>query len=670
MAKKCKRRLFTICAVLIVLGMMPSFASAETFAIDIPSDAWFVNEVTYVLNQGIMQLKRNGKFSPYDSMTRGDFCYAIHQIAGSPIVDEENWIIPFTDVDDAIEGNLYTAIRWANHEGIVNGYSDKTFRPNQAISRAQITAFLHRYAKYAGQDFTLGSDKGNEKFYDEYLISQVFIDDVYWARDNGYVSGFSDGTFRPNHAVTRAQSAAILSRYHQGIARFFKGVGQSSSSITPVGVGSLLASPSYPETAQFPSFDNSDGHRISYTEREQISALQAKWLRNASERFYSFTSEDAEPLHGFMAKVLQEYLSNSNGNRAFSPTNVYLTLAMLSEVTAGNTQDQILNLLGVDDVEEARDNAKRIWESNFRDDVVSTILGNSLWLNEDFNANGIYNDSTLSNLSKYYFASVYEGNPESDEYVQIFHDWLNAQTGELLQNEANEQKLGKGLTIASTLFFKAQWNSKFSKDETKRSIFHGQGKDIVCDFMYQDEKCSYYWGNNFTAVYQDLASNGGMWFLLPNKGIDPEELLNDTEALSLIFSDGYGWEKSKDYVIVHKSIPKFDFTSHFGSDEFLGGLKDLGVTDVFNEDLADFSNLGTFDSAYVDGGEHAVRTSIDEEGCTAVAFTVIRIFGAMGSGIQPEEFDFVLDRPFLYCVTGAGDLPLFTGIVYEPTVVS
>ena len=340
-----------------------------------------------------------------------------------------------------------------------------------------------------------------------------------------------------------------------------------------------------------------------------------------------------------------------------------MALAMLAEVSGGNTQAQILNLLGTENIEDVRENARKIWYANYRDDVVSSILGNSLWLNKEFNTLGVYNNSTLANLSDRYFASVYEGNPDSDEYVQVFHDWLNAQTGGLLENAANEQTLGEALTIASTLFFKAKWNAEFSKNATKQGAFHGTDTDIICDFMHQSRKESYYWGKNFSAVYQSLASNGGMWYLLPNKGITPEELLNDTEALNLMLSDGFHWEQRKDYVIVNKSIPKFDFTKHFDSKEFLDGLKELGITDAFDKDLADFSNLGNFDRAYVDGGEHAVRTTIDEEGCTAVAFTVIKVFGVTGSGIQPEEIDFVLDRPFLFLITGRDGSVLFSGIV-------
>ena len=62
---------------------------------------------------------------------------------------------------------------------------------------------------------------------------------------------------------------------------------------------------------------------------------------------------------------------------------------------------------------------------------------------------------------------------------------------------------------------------------------------------------------------------------------------------------------------------------------------------------------------------HAARTAIDEEGVTAAAYTLISI-EATSAAVPEDEIDFVLDRPFLFAVTGSDGLPLFTGIVNEP----
>jgi len=69
------------------------------------------------------------------------------------------------------------------------------------------------------------------------------------------------------------------------------------------------------------------------------------------------------------------------------------------------------------------------------------------------------------------------------------------------------------------------------------------------------------------------------------------------------------------------------------------------------------------DEIFLSQAKHAARVSIDEEGCTAAAFTVME---ASGSGMPEDEVDFVIDRPFLFAITNDAGFPLFIGIVNQP----
>ena len=95
------------------------------------------------------------------------------------------------------------------------------------------------------------------------------------------------------------------------------------------------------------------------------------------------------------------------------------------------------------------------------------------------------------------------------------------------------------------------------------------------------------------------------------------------------------------------------------------GLNALGITDIFDPEISDFTPTTTdTDEIFLSKAQHDARVMIDEEGCTAVAYTVMR--GA-GAGMPPEEeVDFVLDRPFLFAITNRDGLPLFMGVVNQP----
>ena len=118
------------------------------------------------------------------------------------------------------------------------------------------------------------------------------------------------------------------------------------------------------------------------------------------------------------------------------------------------------------------------------------------------------------------------------------------------------------------------------------------------------------------------------------------------------------WENYKS-LVVHYSVPKFDVSSVVGLRE---GLNALGVTDIFDAVTADFSPLAeNSEELYVSAARHAARVVIDEQGCTAAAFTEMAVNGA---AMPPdEEMDFIVDRPFLFVVTGDTGGILFAGTV-------
>ena len=109
-------------------------------------------------------------------------------------------------------------------------------------------------------------------------------------------------------------------------------------------------------------------------------------------------------------------------------------------------------------------------------------------------------------------------------------------------------------------------------------------------------------------------------------------------------------------------MPKFDVSSKM---ELSDTLKQLGVTDVFLDDKADFSPIfPQEDGGSVGKISHATRVKIDEKGVTAAAFTAILYCGSAPP--KEEEVTFVLDRPFIFYVESRDSLPLFTGIVNHP----
>ena len=333
-----------------------------------------------------------------------------------------------------------------------------------------------------------------------------------------------------------------------------------------------------------------------------------------------------------------------------------MALAMLAEITDGDTRQEILAALGSDDLEDLRTQAKAVWRSVYRQDgAVNSVLANSLWLNEGSS----FRQETVDLLAENYYASVYRGEMGSDGLNQALRDWLDGQTGGLLKNATKSARFSPDtvLALASTVYFQSKWKEDFSKSKTQEDIFHGLSGDTSVDFLRSDGAGQYYWGEDFAAYGKRLESGGTMWFFLPDEGVTPEDLLAG-EAVFTLAADSDRWE-NQTRLIVHVSIPKFDI---FQQQTLTDALETMGISKVFDLGQADFSPISDND-LYLSQADHAARLIIDEEGVTAAAYTLMEEAGAARP--PEEEVDFRLDRPFLTMVTSRDGLLLFAGIVCD-----
>ncbi len=360
----------------------------------------------------------------------------------------------------------------------------------------------------------------------------------------------------------------------------------------------------------------------------------------------------------FVSKTLLEFLKNKDGkNFVYSPTTLYFALCMLSECVDGNTQSEILDLIGKDDAESIKNNAHNLWQKLYVDDGISnSVSANSIWLTDGIE----FNQQTIDTLKDSYYASSFSGSFANENYIQKLRDWINEQTGGLLKESVQKEQFDPStvMSLVSTTYFKSGWDNKFGEDKTTEGTFHSTDGDKECNFMHKTENSSYYWSDKFSAIHKSL-NEGYMSFILPDEDKSIDDLLRDTKFLEFV-TGSYDNIDSKS-VLVNMSVPKFDITADL---DLVENLKSLGINDAFSETEADFSPLTTQIPLFINKVSHSTRVKIDEEGCEAASYV---IGGMKGAGHGPtEEVDFVLDRPFIFVVSGQDNLPRFIGVVNMP----
>lgn len=130
----------------------------------------------------------------------------LYRLEGEPTV---SGTCPF---DDVKSGMYYEdAITWAAANGIVKGYGDNKFGPDDEITREQMVALLYRYATYKGYD--ISGRNSLVAFTDTEKISSYALDNIKWAVDAGLVNGKGNGILDPLGNSKRCEIAAILHRF-------------------------------------------------------------------------------------------------------------------------------------------------------------------------------------------------------------------------------------------------------------------------------------------------------------------------------------------------------------------------------------------------------------------------------------------------------------------------
>ena len=179
---------------------------------DVTTDHPFYEDIKYVYEKGLMQGVSEDIFQSGTTTTRGMIATILYRMEGEPTVKNAS---SFRDVAD---GMYYTkAIAWAAANGIVNGYADGTFQPDQTISREQMAAILYRYAQYKGCDVSVGEDTNILSYTDATQVATYAVPAFQWAVGAGIINGTTASTLSPKGSATRGQVAAILHRYCEWI---------------------------------------------------------------------------------------------------------------------------------------------------------------------------------------------------------------------------------------------------------------------------------------------------------------------------------------------------------------------------------------------------------------------------------------------------------------------
>ena len=359
-------------------------------------------------------------------------------------------------------------------------------------------------------------------------------------------------------------------------------------------------------------------------------------------------------------KKLIKILNQPNKNNVYSPISLYYALALLANVTDGNTKKEILNVLGLK-VDELINRMNNLYKKfNINQDNGKLMLNSSLWFNENFNID----DDKTKEIAEVTNSTIRKGKMGTNTFDKQIHQWINDNTKNLLNDSVENIKIKADgiLSLISTIYLKGSWVRNFNKCDTKEDIFKISDKEnIKCDFMNNCINDDLLIGEHFKALGMYINGVAVMTFVLPNEGYTLQDISNDDDLIELL--NGNIKNLKQEYYRINFSVPKFDITE---DENIIEQLQLLGINDALDINKADFSPVTSEKEVFLSDAKQATRLKIDEDGVEGASNTYL---GTMCTGIcldMPEEINFKLDRPFMFSVVNS-ETPIFVGTIVNPT---
>ena len=175
---------------------------------DVPPQFWAYNSITKMTKEGFMSGYKNGTFKPNDPLSREEAASLFSKMLGEP--PSIMLASSFTDITSDRWSSL--AIESVARANIISGYGDKTYRPEQYMSRQEFAVVADKYLHYQGYRTEDPTALDNIHFSDQKFIAPWAQSSVRELALFGFINYSTTGLFNPEKYVTRSEAAEITYR--------------------------------------------------------------------------------------------------------------------------------------------------------------------------------------------------------------------------------------------------------------------------------------------------------------------------------------------------------------------------------------------------------------------------------------------------------------------------
>jgi serpin B len=365
----------------------------------------------------------------------------------------------------------------------------------------------------------------------------------------------------------------------------------------------------------------------------------------------------------FGADLLSK-LGGSSGNAVLSPYSIAVALQMALEGARGQTAAQMAKTLHMPGVSAAQLTATA---ASLRHDLaalddpqkkVILRIANGMWPQAGYPIKAPFTTSLRDGFGVDVRQLDFARDPQGARRTinEAVSKQTNGKIAELLKQDLDPMTR---LVLTNAVYLKAAWAVPFQADQTRPDAFHkADGSVVQAPFMRQAGELGYAKRDGYQLVRlpygaRDLA----MTLIVPDGSLAPVENALTERGLAAVLGGPMATAQ------VTLALPRFKVRTHA---ELVGTLRQLGMTDAFDDVRADFGGIAD-EQLVISQVAHEAYVSVDEGGTEAAAATGVVVVATSGHvGANPIV---TVDHPFLFAITTdtKTGTPLFLGRVTDPT---
>lgn len=368
---------------------------------------------------------------------------------------------------------------------------------------------------------------------------------------------------------------------------------------------------------------------------EDISTVKCGTLENeepVDENLHAITDFGVELLKTTLKK------GKEGTNVLVSPLSILMALAMTANGAEGETKTQMEAVLG----ENLNPYLNAYRSALPSGEKYKLHLANAIWF-KDMDLMEVKGEFLQTNAD-YYDAAIYKA-PFDDSTLKDINNWVEYHTDGMIQNILENIPEDAAMYLVNALSFDAEWSDIYTENQVRNGTFTKEdGTEQTVEMMYSNDSyyyledelvtgfIKYYYGRNYAFVA-----------LLPKEGVSVAEYVESltgehvTELL-----------ENASMETVETKLPKFETEYSITLNDV---LKQMGMINAFDEEIADFSAMATVPPEWnisISKVLHKTFITVDERGTKAGAATVVQMDCTTSSMEQEVPKRVYLDRPFVY----------------------